>query len=77
MAECECFRMTCAAFFSGGAVVEAGIAEVFKQRYCQGLDRDSCARLLVHNELGPYAVPHDLWPNHVASAATLLTDSGR
>lgn len=77
MAECECLRMTCAVFFSGGAVDATGVAEVFKHRYCHGPDRDSCARLLVRNELGPFAVPHDLWPNHTAMAARLLADAGR
>lgn len=77
MDNCECFHLTCHAFFSEGVVEEMGIGEVFKQRYCDGPDRDSCARFLVRSELGPSAVPHDLWPNHAAAAARLLADADR
>lgn len=77
MDQCECFHMTCRTFFSEGSVADIGIGQVFKQRYCDGPERDSCARYLIRNELGPSAVPHDLWPNHVAIATKLLADAGR
>lgn len=77
MAECECLRMTCAVFFSGGVVDELGLGAAFRHRYCCGPERDSCARLVVRNQLGPFAVPRDLWPTHTAAAERLLADAGR
>lgn len=77
MTECEHFNTTCRVFLSKGTVEELGIAGVLTQRYCRGPERASCARLLVHNALGPSAVPKNLWPNDTAVAAKLISRAAR
>jgi hypothetical protein len=50
-------------------------AEFFKDLYCRG-NSSICARYLVIKELGPQAVPADLFPNHEAKARQILADFG-
>jgi hypothetical protein len=76
MAGCEYFHMSCAAFFSEEMADKMAIGEVFKQRYCLGKERESCARLVVREKLGPFAIPKNLWPNHADVAGKLLADAG-
>ncbi|MHB9003868.1 MAG: hypothetical protein ACYC6C_07360 [Coriobacteriia bacterium] len=56
---------------------KVALADILRQRYCLGVDRESCARLAVVHALGaPEFVPIDLWPNDLPGADRAIARSG-
>ena len=69
MAECECLKGC--PFFNGKMKENAGMAGLYKNKYCLG-DNRQCARYQVFTKLGRAAVPDDLYPNMQDRARALL-----
>ena len=69
MAQCEC--LTGCPFFNDRLPDMPAASKLFKQQYCRG-DKESCARYKVRQELGPQAVPRDLFPNQTERAIDLI-----
>jgi hypothetical protein len=69
MADCECLGGC--PFFNDKMKDQAGLVELFKQRYCKG-DSTRCARHMIVERLGKPAVPADLYPNMVERAQHIL-----
>ncbi len=70
MSECECVP-TCL-FFNDKMKDQPGQSELFKRRYCQGGEKEHCARYMVRNGLGKDRVPTDFFPNQIERARTLI-----
>ncbi len=70
MAECECLGGCL--FFNDQMKDMAGVAVLFKKRYCLG-DNSQCARHMVFKQLGKSCVPADLYPNNVDRVRLILS----
>ena len=70
MANCK-FAEKCP-FFNGKISHPKVMADLFKQRYCQG-SFERCARYCVRMALGPGTCPEDLFPNQHDRAEKLIT----
>jgi len=69
MANCELLE-TCL-FFNDKMGNMPAVANLYKQRYCQG-DKLVCARYMVFSKLGRPSVPPDLFPNEGERARAIL-----
>jgi hypothetical protein len=67
----DCPRLSTCRFFNDQMAGMPSIANVLKQKYCQG-DYQQCARYLVLCALGADAVPDDLFPDDRAEANKLI-----
>lgn len=70
MSECELLQ-SCP-FFNDKMKDQPGLTQLFKKRYCQGDEKNNCARYIVRNALGKEKVPVDLYPNQIERANILL-----
>ena len=69
----DCANLPKCPFFHDKMSGMPGMAELFKQNYCQG-DSSRCARFLVRQKLGSGNVPGDLYPNELARAESILAE---
>lgn len=69
MADCELLKGCL--FFNDKMADNAGMASLYKRKYCQG-DSSRCARLKVAKALGRPRVPTDLYPNMFDRAEKII-----
>lgn len=67
----DCELLPTCIFFNDRMADTPAVATLFKERYCQGDNRE-CARYIVFRALGRPSVPPDLYPNQVDRARALL-----
>ncbi|MCK8817676.1 hypothetical protein MWH28_09925 [Natroniella sulfidigena] len=71
MADCE--HITNCAFFNDKMDEKAGLASLYKKRYCQG-DNSNCARYLVSKTVGSQCLPSGLFPNQHQKAEKIIKE---
>lgn len=70
----DCVKLANCPFFHDRMANMPSMAEIYKQRYCQG-SNEGCARWLIHQTFGSAEVPNDLFPNDMERARAMV-DSG-
>ena len=71
MALCEKFEKC--PFYKGKLVIETGIGEMLKKKFCEGC-KDECARYMVSTQIGPQYVTNLLFTNMKEKAEQLIAE---
>jgi len=69
----DCASLNACPFFNDKMEQKAGMAELYKKRYCKG-DNTNCARWMVASTVGKTFVPTTLYPNQTDIAKKIITE---